>query len=131
MKLIASILLFMCIGTLAQAAAIVKVEYKVDDKLVGLMVYTGAGGWSDQKFWDLMTRSPERSYDVKIEPNEKGGKVATLKGNVSVYMQARNSVDIGTAKAEQVTLKRDKAGSNDWYLSKEEAARLAKLAGVK
>ena len=111
-------------------ASFVKVTYKQDGKVVAKSIYSGADGGAStdrSKYWKLLSSTPMFGSDVKIEPDKKGGKVATLKGKIEVSIEIRNKFNKGVAKTDKLELIRKKADSDAWYLSKDELKRLEKL----
>jgi hypothetical protein len=133
MKHIVAILLGCLIAlapVMTHAASIVKATYAQDGDTIALMVYTGSDGGprSDSvRYWALLAKAPERAYRVQIKPDKTGGKTATLKGNITVSVEIRNQFNMGTVKTDRLTLVRDDAKFNKWYIPSEELKRIRAL----
>ena len=135
---LSSITSLLCAGLLAvvfasslRAASIVRVTYTKGGELLASMIYSGRDGGpgSDPApYWALVAKSPEIISKVKIKADKPGGKVATLKGKIKVSLTIRNQFNMGTAETDTLTLVRDDADSDRWYLSKKEHKRIAALA---
>lgn len=118
-------------GATVRGASIVKVTYKQDGKVVARSIYSGdpGGATTDREvYWKLLRSTPMFGSEVKIKPAKAGGKVATLEGKIEVSIEIRNKFNKGVAKTDKLTLIRDAADSEAWYLSKAELERLQKLA---
>lgn len=115
---------------MTQAAAIVKATYSQDGEEIASMVYTGPDGRprSDPAmYWELLGKAPEITSDVKIEPDMKDGKTATLKGDIVVSVEIRNRYSMGTVKTDELKLVRDDDHSKKWYMPAEELKRIRAL----
>ena len=133
MKLAIALLLGCLIASVAiptNAASIVKATYNHDGDAIALMIYTGPDGGPNSdpaEYWALLGKAPESAYDVKIKPDEAGGKTATLKGEIRVSVEIRNKFSMGTVKVDELTLKRDDGESIRWYIPTEELKRIQAL----
>ena len=118
------VVLALTLTSALEAATITKVKYRLDGKSVAQVIYSGGDGWKSERYWKLLGWAPEIISEMKIKPDEPGGKVATLKGKVVVSIEIRNSKIIGAATVDNLTLVRKDAESDRWHLSKEELKRL-------
>lgn len=117
-------------GIPAYAASIVKATYSHKDNKVAQMIYSGSDGGpnSDRAgYWKLLGKAPANAYDVKIKPDEAGGKVATLAGDIRISVEIRNTFSMGTVKTDKLTLVRDDADSTKWYIPARELTRIVAL----
>jgi alpha-L-fucosidase len=116
---------------ISQGASIVKATYSIDGNVIALTTYTGDDGGpnSDPKpYWDLLGKAPEIVSQVTIKPDQKDGTTATIKGKISISVTIGNNFSVGTVRTESLTLVRDKANSEKWYLPAEELKRIKALA---
>lgn len=120
----------MVIPAIAQGASIVEATYTIDGNAIAMATYTGKDGGPDsdpEPYWNLLGNAPQRAYDVTIKPDQKGGTTATMKGKISISIVIRNKFSMGTVTSESLTLVRNDADSDRWYLPAEELKRIQAL----
>lgn len=121
------VLLLALAPAVARGASIVTATYSIDGNAIAQATYTGEDGGANsdpEPYWDLLGKAPERIYEVKIKPDQKDATTATLKGKINIEVKIRNKFSMGTVTTDSLTLVRDNADSDRWYLPAEELNRL-------
>lgn len=121
----------LAVGGPARGAAMVETTFKMDGNVVARTIYSGPGGGHGSNpatYWKLLGRTPMFGRDVVIKPDQNNARMATLKGQIEVSIEIRNSIKMGVAKTTTLKLVRDKQDDPDgWYLPKAELKRLMQL----